>query len=112
MKTKPITDVNLQTLRDISDHLQFSDYKQQPVQQTITHNDFNDLVLNLDTILQAIEFIGFNGNERDLSICGGLAQIAQKILPTNEMDFLDRLLLKTGDWKGKKSFFTPIDEIV
>jgi hypothetical protein len=112
MKTKTITDINLQTLRDISDHLQFSEFKQQPVQQTITHTDFNDLALNIGTILEAIEFIGFNGNENHLAICGGLAQIAQKILPINEMVFLDRLLLKTDDWKGKKSFFTPIDEIV
>ena len=111
MSTKPITDVNLQTIRDISEHLQFSDWDKQPVQQTITHNDFNDLALNLGTILQAIEFIGFNGDSRDIGVCAGLAQIAQKILPVNELDFLDRLLLKKEDWKGKKSVFTPINEI-
>ena len=111
MSTKQITDVNLQTIRDISEHLQFSDWNAQPVQQTITHKDFNDLALNLGTILQAIEFIGFTGGGRDIGVCAGLAQIAQKILPTNEMDFLDRLLIKREDWKGKKSVFTPINEI-
>ena len=112
MNTKPITDINLQTLRDISEHLQFSNWENKPVQQTIMHVDFNDLALNIGIILQAIEFIGYNGNERDIGICAGLAQIAQKILPTKEMDFLDRLLLKKDDYKGKKQFFTPINEIV
>lgn len=112
MNKKPITDINLQTLRDISEHIQFSDWDKQPVQQTITHNDFNDIALNISTILQAIEFIGFQGNEKDIAICGGLAQIAQKMLPANELDFLDRLLIKKEDWKGKKQFFTPINEIV
>ncbi|TRX39069.1 hypothetical protein [Flavobacterium restrictum] len=107
-KTTPIREYNKNALIDIAKHLEFSDWEKQPVIKIITHQDFNDLGLNLLTILTAIEFIGFNGQSQDLGTCAGLAQIAQKLLPMNELDFLDSLLIKK---EGNKEVFSKIENL-
>jgi hypothetical protein len=56
----------------------------------------------------SIEFIGFNGQERDLATCSGLAQIGKKLLPTNELEFLASLLIKK---ENSKEVFSKIENL-
>jgi len=94
MKKTPIKLFNPKALIEIEKYLEFSNWDKEPVKQTITYQDFNDIGLDLSAILDAIITIGYNGNEKDISTCASLASIAKKILPINELDFLDSLLIR------------------
>lgn len=101
MKTQPITELNKEALKDIGSYIENSNWKEEPVIKKITFNNFSDLNCNISAILQAIEMIGFNGTEIDLSVCASLACIARKLLPNNEMEFLDNLLVKENHTADK-----------
>jgi hypothetical protein len=110
MKSTPITGYNKKALIDISKTIEFNDWEKQPVKQIITYGDFNDIGITIKILLDAIEMIGFNGNETDLATCAGLAQIANKIIPLNELNFLDDLLVKRQNYEGEKIEFTPLNK--
>ena len=99
MSPTPIKEYSKNALINIAKHLEFSNYEREPVTKTITFQDYNDIFLHLNTILSSIETIGFFGQKEDMGLCGGLAQLAQKLLPLNELDFLDSLLIKKEDSK-------------
>lgn len=106
--TIPITEYNPNALKEIRDHLEFSNYSNNQVIQKITNVNYVDVVDNLETILNAIESIGYNGNNKDLGICAGLAGIAKQMIPRAEMEFLDSLLIKTDE---NKEQFIKIETI-
>ncbi|WP_348824015.1 hypothetical protein [Flavobacterium aestuarii] len=101
MKTLPITEYNPKALKEISEHLEFSEYSNSPVIQKITYVNYVDITHDLVTILDAIEVIGYQGNKQDLGTCAGLAEIAKKMLPRKEMEFLDSLLIKAENDKNE-----------
>lgn len=105
MKTKPITEFNPTALKQISDHLEFSNFESEPVIQQITFSSFIELSFAISSIFSAIEAIGFNGDKQDLGTCAGLAVIGRKLLPTYELEFLDSLLIKDD---GNKLEFSKI----
>ncbi|PDS23558.1 hypothetical protein [Flavobacterium branchiophilum] len=95
MNAKPITEYSKNALIDCEKHLKFSnEYVKEPVVQNIHYTNFESIGVDLITILNAIEFIGYNGNETDIGTCAGLANIAIKLLPNNELRFLDSLFIK------------------
>lgn len=108
MNTAPIQEYNKNALINIAKHLEFSDWEKEPVIKKITFSDFDDLKNSIYTLFDAIETIGFNGNERDLGTCGALAQLGKKLLPTDEMYFLDSLLIKEED---NKEVFSKIKNL-
>lgn len=109
MNSKPIREYSKKALINIANHLEFSDkYSKEPVTQNICYTDFESIGIDLITMLNAIEFIGFNGSDKDLGTCAGLAQIAQKMLPNNELKFLDSLLIKT---ENSKEVFEKIEKL-
>lgn len=97
MKKTPIKQFNPKALIEIEKHLEFSNWETEPVQKTTTYEDFNDIGLDLSVLLDAIVCIGFNGDSKDLSTCASLARIAKKMIPINELDFLDSLLIRKKD---------------
>jgi len=99
-ETHPITEYNPTALKEIDEHLRFSKYSDYPVVKTITYLNFACIMDDLTTILTAIEVIGYQGSKEDLGTCAGLAEIAKKLLPRNEMYFLDSLLIKNEDSKN------------
>lgn len=108
MNTKPITEYNKNALVDIAKHLEFSnEYSGEPVIKHLAYEDFESLGIDLITILNAIEFIGYNGSNREAGTCAGLAKIAQKMLPMNELRFLDSLLIKS---ENSKELFSKINK--
>jgi hypothetical protein len=108
MNTTPIKEYNQKAIVNIGNHLEFNDWEKEPVIKKITFSDFDDLKNSIYTIFDAIETIGFSGNERDLGTCGALAQLGKKLLPTDEMDFLDSLLIKKED---NKEVFSKIKNL-
>lgn len=102
MSLQPITEYSKKGLKNISEHLELSDWEAEPVVKQITFSNFADLKNSLYSILDAIEIIGYNGEKKDMATCAGLAELAKKMLPTEEMDFLDSLLIKTDN--NKKEF--------
>lgn len=95
-KTK-ITEYNKTALKEINTDLEFSKWDKEPVTKIITFSYFDELRNAVYTIFDAIEVIGFNGDKIDLGTCGALAQLGKKLLPTDELNFLDRLLIKKED---------------
>lgn len=110
MNSKLITEYNKEALTQISKHLEFSTWDKEPVHQEITNPNFVSIAYNLKTLLSAIEFIGFNGDKDDLATCAGLAEIANKIVPISQMEFLDDLLINKERYNGEKIEFTPINQ--
>ncbi|PTD14373.1 hypothetical protein [Flavobacterium columnare] len=102
-----ITEYNPTALDEINEHLKFSDSENEPIKKEIKFECFSDVNYQLVTVLKAIEFIGNYGTETELSICSGLAGIAQNLLPVHELNFLDSLLIK----KGNNNPFVPIENI-
>ncbi len=94
MENKEIKEYNPTALKEIKDILEFSKYDSAPVKIEVSFTDFEDINCSIRTILNAIEFIGYNGTAKELGTCAGLAEIAIKLLPINELDFLDKLLIK------------------
>jgi hypothetical protein len=108
MKTQPITEFNPTALKEINSNLEFSTWEKEPVIKQITFSDFNDYKNAIYTLFDAIEVIGFNGDKIDLGTCGALAQLGKKLLPNEEMDFLDNLLIKKED---SKNVFSKIENL-
>lgn len=98
-----ITEYNKTALKEISSNLEFSNWEKEPVKKEITFVDFEDLKNSLFSILNAIEIIGYKGDAIDMGTCGALAEIGKKLLPTDEMYFLDSLLINKTDSKSKFS---------
>ena len=110
MKTQPITEFNKDELMNVSKFIQFSQYSSAPVIKQTTFQDFACIGNTINCLLSAIEIIGFNGNKEDLAICGGLAEIAKKLLPSKELEFLDKLLVEK-EYLGEKRIFTPLQNL-
>jgi hypothetical protein len=100
-KNTPITEFNPNALKQIGKYLEFYNWDKTPVRQEVTFHNFYDLSSNISALLQAIEFIGYNGKETDLATCATLASIAGKMLPNKEMEFLDELLIKESSTKDQ-----------
>lgn len=110
MKTQPITEFNKDELMNVSRLIQFSQYSSTPVVKHTTFQDFACIGHTINCLLSAIEIIGFTGNKEDLAICGGLAEIAKKLLPSDELEFLDKLLVEK-EYLGEKRIFTPLQNL-
>jgi hypothetical protein len=104
MNTKKITHYNKVALQKADIYIKLSDQDNAPVQKRITFFNHSDLHCNILSILSAIEFMGLNGNKDDLITCGCLANLAQKLLPSDEMEFLDGLIIR--DSSNKNDFVT------
>lgn len=107
-KATQIKEFNPTALKEISKHLEFSNWEKEPVVKKITFSDFEDLRNSIYTIFDAIEVIGFNGAKIDLGTCAALAQLGKKLMPMEEMSFLDDLLIKKED---SKNIFSKIESI-
>jgi hypothetical protein len=94
MNTKPITEFSPKALKNISDHLEFSNWETEQVLKEVTFSSYIELSHAISSIFSAIETIGFNGEKQDLGMVAGLAIIGRKLLPTSELEFLDSLLIK------------------
>lgn len=103
-----ITEYNPTALKEINTQLEFSDWDKEPVKKEITFSNFEDLKNSLFTIFNAIEIIGYKGDAIDLGTCGALAEIGKKLLPTDEMCFLDSLLIKSNN---SKAVYTNIENL-
>lgn len=110
MKTNPITEFNKEPLINISNQINLSDYSNEPVFKNVLFQDFSCIGNAIHCILSAIETIGFSGNKEDLAVCGGLAEIAKKLVPLEELEFLDKLLIEKEKF-GEKIEFTPIENL-
>lgn len=104
MNTKKITHYNKVALQNADIYIKLSNRDKEPIQKQITFYNHSDLHCTISEILSAIEFIGFNGKEPDLVTCASLANLAQKLLPSNEMEFLDKLIIQ--DQTNEKDFVT------
>lgn len=93
MKNTKIKQYNPEAFKIIDKFLDFSEYRFSPVKGTFNNANFEEIGIDLITILSAIETIGYTGVERDIGLCAGLAGIAKKMIPTNELEFLDSLLI-------------------
>jgi vesicle coat complex subunit len=67
---------------------------QKEVKQTITHKSYEDLAQNVYFLLEAIEIIAMDGSGNNSGIISWLADLGKKIMPMEEMQFLDTLLLE------------------
>lgn len=95
-----ITEFNPEAFKEINKDLFFGNNKDKPVIKQITYQKFEAIAWDLMTILDAIEVIALNNHGADLSICGGLAGLAKKLVANDELCFLDRLLIKTDENKN------------
>lgn len=96
MKNKPITKYNANAIKEINKYLEFDSSSDNPIRVEYSFEDFESIAVTIRTLLNAIETIGYSGSStKDLGLCAGLAEIANKLLPLNELDFLDRLLLNS-----------------
>ncbi|QYS88022.1 hypothetical protein [Flavobacterium davisii] len=109
MNTEQFTEYNKKTLININEHLKNSgDFINLPVKKSIHYEDFTSLGIDLMIILNAIECIGYKGENKNLILCAELASIAQKLIPTNELLFLDSLLIKE---ENSKEVFSKIADL-
>lgn len=106
METTPITQFNKENLVNVSKSLHFSNSKIEPVVKHVTFSDFVDISNALHNILEAIEVIGYQGQSGDMAICAGLAGLAKKLLPTEELVVLDEIFVL-----GKDSHSTPLESL-
>lgn len=102
MKTQPPIEFNQKALIDIAQYFEFNTDASEPVLKKIDYEDFESIGHDLTVLLDAIEFIGYNGNKSQSGLCSGLAIIARKILPLDELRFLDSLLIKKDN--GQTTF--------
>ena len=107
MDSTKISEYNPKAITEIHNHLQFSGSGKEPVQKKINFYDYESIGHDLNTILEAIEFIGYqsNNSNNELAICAGLAGLAKKLVPIEELSFLNELLIK-DDCKIKE--FQPL----
>ncbi|MGE5944972.1 MAG: hypothetical protein ACM31G_11600, partial [Flavobacteriales bacterium] len=64
------------------------------VKQTITHGSYNELGSTIYFILEAIEIIAVEGNGNNQGVIAGLAELGKKLMPEDEFELLDSLLLE------------------
>lgn len=95
MKTKPITDYNQKALIEVNEKLQFTknDSKTE-INVLLSYDSFDEKMNDLSILLDAISVISYQGDSQDSGICGGLSNMAKRLLPYEEMYFLNDLLLK------------------
>ncbi|OAE93998.1 hypothetical protein [Flavobacterium psychrophilum] len=96
MNTKPITEFNIDALKNINNFIKlFEDrHKKVEYKTDFTHDNFDDKINVLSILLDAISVVSYNGSNENDGLCGGLADIAKKFLPYNEAYFLNSLLIK------------------
>lgn len=94
MKTKQITEYNKKALENIGTYIELNDWEKEPVIKKTTFYNFTDLICSVSAILEAIEVIGYNDQQGNMTTCANLASVARKLLPNDEIEFLDRLLIK------------------
>jgi hypothetical protein len=104
MNTNPITEYSPKALKNISKQLKFSAWENEKVLKHVTFSSYIELNHAISSIFSAIETIGFNGEKSDLGLCAGLAIIGRKLLPTDELEFLDDLLIKDEISNPAKNF--------
>lgn len=97
MNTKPITQFNIDALKNIDKFIElFEDrHKKVEYKTDFIHNTFDDKINELSILLDAISVISLSGTNQDDGLCAGLANIAKKFLPYDEAYFLNSLLLKS-----------------
>lgn len=98
MAVKPITEYNLDALKNIEDFIELFEDRQKEIEYktNFTHNKFDDKINVLSILLDAIVVIDYNAENKNTGLCGGLADIAKQFLPYNEAYFLNSLLLKNN----------------
>ncbi|REG93001.1 hypothetical protein [Flavobacterium aquicola] len=99
MKTKPITEYSKEALENIGTYIQLNDWEKEPIIKKITFYNFTDLMCSISAILEAIEIIGYDGQQDNRTTCANLASVARKMLPNEELAFMDRLLIKRESTK-------------
>jgi hypothetical protein len=92
MKNNNFKQYNAQALKDLNKVLNST--QKGAINIKINIDEYWELMEMIETILETIEFIGFNGSENELTKVGILAKTARKLLPINECNFLDNLLIK------------------
>ncbi|MBF7091121.1 hypothetical protein IUY40_06175 [Flavobacterium sp. ALJ2] len=108
MKIIQITEYNKKALEDVGAYIELTDRDKEPIIKKINFYNFTDMMCSVSAILEAIEVIGYNGNKENLYTCASLASVARKMLPSEEMEFLDRLLIKED---RNKDDFQPIKKL-
>ncbi|WP_395078121.1 hypothetical protein [Flavobacterium sp.] len=110
MNTKPITEYNIDALKNVNDFIELFEDRQKKVElkTNFVHKNFDDKTNVLSILLDAISVISYQCDEQDKGLCGGLADIAKQFLPYNEAYFLNDLLLKKAD---KKQDFINIQNL-
>ncbi len=99
MQTKPITEVNINALK--KNPLTHRDSEVEPVKIELDFYNYSHVINTIANIFEAIEIIGTDSSEaNNLFICSTLASVGKKLLPQQEAEFLDDLLLKSPHvWK-------------
>lgn len=104
MKTNPITEYSKKALENIGNYIELSGWEKEPVTKQMNFYNFSDLIGSVSVILEAIEIIGYDGQQTNIATCANLASVARKMLPNEEMEFLDRLIIK--EERNKEDFQT------
>lgn len=108
MKTIPITEYSKKALENVGAYIELNDWEKEPIIKKITFYNFTDLICSVSAILEAIEVIGYNDQQENMTTCANLASVARKMLPNEEMAFIDRLLIKQDMTKND---FQPIKKL-
>jgi len=99
MTTKKITEYNPQAFKE--NYIEFSDWDAEPVKVTLTFINYTELGCKINALLYAIESIGNNTDTDNIFTCSSLAEICRKLIPTNEFELLDSLLIKRENNKNQ-----------
>lgn len=108
MKTIPITEYSKKALENVGTYIGLNDWEKEPIIKKTTFYNFTDLICSVSAILEAIEVIGYAEQLGSMTTCANLASVARKLLPNEEMEFLDRLLIKEDRTKDD---FYPIKKL-
>jgi hypothetical protein len=97
-----IKEINASTIADINELLEnvyperFDDNKE-VIEKTIGFFSHEDIICNLGLMVKGIEILSLNSGAPDkntLEVIYGLSTMIKKLLPYDEMSFIDDLILK------------------
>ena len=96
MKPKPITAYNQKALIEVNESFKFYENQRGKTEMNVlfSYESFDEKMNDLSNLLDAISVISYQGDKQDSGLCGGLADIAKKLIPYEEAYFLNNLLLK------------------